>query len=200
MTPRVAEPTRPSPTTTLGTAGVSRTRTGSTTRADAVLIRLQAWLWLKAKGKLDLLLYPTPELQDDTPIEDVRFSTRIRNAPNAADLKTVGEVRKRQMQRCSVSRISAKVPWSTCERHWASLNLGRLENAELTVPQPRARDRASTRSPVPPRTAQPPGYWHFGTVGWRIPARGPPSLRGDVRQLQPFASARRPAGSRRERS
>jgi DNA-directed RNA polymerase alpha subunit len=41
-----------------------------------------------------VLLYPTPELRDDTPIDDVRFSTRIRNALNAAGLKTVGDVRE----------------------------------------------------------------------------------------------------------
>ena len=34
---------------------------------------------------------PTPELQDDTPIDNVRLSTRIRNALNYAALKTVGE-------------------------------------------------------------------------------------------------------------
>jgi len=37
---------------------------------------------------------PTPELQDDTPIDNVRLSTRIRNALNHAGLKTVGEVRE----------------------------------------------------------------------------------------------------------
>jgi DNA-directed RNA polymerase alpha subunit len=37
---------------------------------------------------------PTPELQDDTPIDNVRLSTRIRNALNYAGLKTVGEVRE----------------------------------------------------------------------------------------------------------
>jgi DNA-directed RNA polymerase alpha subunit len=41
-----------------------------------------------------MILYPTPELPDDTPIENVRFSSRIRNALNAAGLKTIGEVRK----------------------------------------------------------------------------------------------------------
>jgi DNA-directed RNA polymerase alpha subunit len=41
-----------------------------------------------------MFLYPTPELRDDTPIEDVQFSTRIRNALNAAGIKTVGEVRE----------------------------------------------------------------------------------------------------------
>jgi hypothetical protein len=34
---------------------------------------------------------PTLELPDDTAIEDVRFSTRIRNVLAAAGLKTVGE-------------------------------------------------------------------------------------------------------------
>jgi DNA-directed RNA polymerase alpha subunit len=40
------------------------------------------------------LLDPTPELPDDTLIGDVRFATRIRNALNAAGLKTVGDVRE----------------------------------------------------------------------------------------------------------
>jgi Bacterial RNA polymerase, alpha chain C terminal domain len=40
------------------------------------------------------MLYPAPELPDDTPIENVRFSTRIRNALNAAGMKTIGEVRE----------------------------------------------------------------------------------------------------------
>jgi hypothetical protein len=40
------------------------------------------------------LVDPTPELPDDTLIEDVRFATRIRNVLAAAGLKTVGEVRE----------------------------------------------------------------------------------------------------------
>src|SRR6266481_2363131 len=40
------------------------------------------------------ILYPAPELPDDTLIEQVRFSTGIRNALNAAGLKTIGEVRE----------------------------------------------------------------------------------------------------------
>ena len=40
------------------------------------------------------MLYPAPGLPDDTPIDRVRFSTRIRNAIDAAGLKTVGEVRQ----------------------------------------------------------------------------------------------------------
>ena len=40
------------------------------------------------------MLYPAPELPDDTLIGKVRFSTRIRNAFNAAGMKTIGEVRE----------------------------------------------------------------------------------------------------------
>jgi DNA-directed RNA polymerase alpha subunit len=40
------------------------------------------------------MLYPTPELPDVTLIENVRFSTRVRNALNAAEMKTIGEVRE----------------------------------------------------------------------------------------------------------
>ena len=39
------------------------------------------------------MLYPAPGLPDETPIDNVRFSTRIRSALNAAGLKTVGEIR-----------------------------------------------------------------------------------------------------------
>ena len=40
------------------------------------------------------MLYPAPELPDDTPIENVRFSTRVRNVLITAGLKTVGEIRE----------------------------------------------------------------------------------------------------------
>ena len=40
------------------------------------------------------MLYPVPELPDDTLIEQVRFSTGIRNALNAAGMKMIGEVRE----------------------------------------------------------------------------------------------------------
>jgi DNA-directed RNA polymerase alpha subunit len=40
------------------------------------------------------MLYPAPELPDDTALDNVRFSTRIRNAVTAAGWKTVGEVRE----------------------------------------------------------------------------------------------------------
>ena len=39
-------------------------------------------------------LYPAPELPDDTPLNKVRFSSRIRNAISAAGWKTVGEIRE----------------------------------------------------------------------------------------------------------
>jgi len=40
------------------------------------------------------MLYPAPELPNDTPIENVRISTRVRNALNAAGIKTIGDVRE----------------------------------------------------------------------------------------------------------
>jgi DNA-directed RNA polymerase alpha subunit len=40
------------------------------------------------------LIDPTPELPDNTPIENVRFPSRVRNVLAAAGLKTVGEVRE----------------------------------------------------------------------------------------------------------
>ena len=40
------------------------------------------------------MLYPAPELPDNTPIDNVRFSTRIRKAVTAAGWKTVGEIRE----------------------------------------------------------------------------------------------------------
>jgi DNA-directed RNA polymerase alpha subunit len=40
------------------------------------------------------MLYPAPELPDVTSVDNVRFSTRIRNAVTAAGWKTVGEIRE----------------------------------------------------------------------------------------------------------
>jgi DNA-directed RNA polymerase alpha subunit len=40
------------------------------------------------------MFYPAPELPDDTPIDNVRLSTRIRTAVTAAGWKTVGEIRE----------------------------------------------------------------------------------------------------------
>jgi DNA-directed RNA polymerase alpha subunit len=46
------------------------------------------------------ILHPAPGLPDETPIDNVRFSTRITNALNAAGVKTVGNFAKRAMRRC----------------------------------------------------------------------------------------------------
>jgi hypothetical protein len=40
------------------------------------------------------MYYPAPELPDDTPIDKVRFATRIRKAVTAAGWTTVGEIRE----------------------------------------------------------------------------------------------------------
>jgi DNA-directed RNA polymerase alpha subunit len=40
------------------------------------------------------MLYPALELPDDTLIENVRFSSRIQNALNAAGVKTIGDIRE----------------------------------------------------------------------------------------------------------
>jgi DNA-directed RNA polymerase alpha subunit len=40
------------------------------------------------------LIEPRPELPDNTPIDRIRFPTRIRNVLAAAGLKTVGEARE----------------------------------------------------------------------------------------------------------
>jgi RNA polymerase alpha subunit len=39
-------------------------------------------------------LYPAPELPDDTPVENVQFTTRIRKTLHAAGMKTIGDVRE----------------------------------------------------------------------------------------------------------
>ncbi len=42
----------------------------------------------------DNLLYPTPELPDDTLVQNVCFSTRICNALNVGGIETVGQIRE----------------------------------------------------------------------------------------------------------
>jgi DNA-directed RNA polymerase alpha subunit len=59
----------------------------------AINIRLKV-LKEKAKWTERRLIDPTPELPDDTAIENVQLPTRIRNALAVAGLKTVGEVRE----------------------------------------------------------------------------------------------------------
>jgi DNA-directed RNA polymerase alpha subunit len=48
---------------------------------------------LRREAAVGPMLYPAPELPDDTPIENVRFSARVRNALTTAGVKTVGEIR-----------------------------------------------------------------------------------------------------------
>ena len=49
---------------------------------------------LRREAAAGPLLYPAPELADDTLILNVRFSTRIRKALNAGAVKTIGEIRE----------------------------------------------------------------------------------------------------------
>jgi DNA-directed RNA polymerase alpha subunit len=49
---------------------------------------------LKREAVAGPMVYPAPELPDNTPIDNVRFSTRIRNAVTAAGWKTVGDIRE----------------------------------------------------------------------------------------------------------
>jgi DNA-directed RNA polymerase alpha subunit len=49
---------------------------------------------LRREEAAEPMLYPAPELPDDTSVENVRFATRIRNALNVGGLKTIGEVRQ----------------------------------------------------------------------------------------------------------
>jgi DNA-directed RNA polymerase alpha subunit len=60
-------------------------------RADAASATLPARSRISSEPNI---LDPTPELPDDTPIENVRFSTRNRNALTTAGVKTVGEIRE----------------------------------------------------------------------------------------------------------
>jgi DNA-directed RNA polymerase alpha subunit len=59
----------------------------------AINVRLGV-LRAKAKRTERRLIDPTPELPDDTPIENVQLPTRLRNALADAGLKTLGEVRE----------------------------------------------------------------------------------------------------------
>ena len=49
---------------------------------------------LKREAAAGPMIFPAPKLPDDTLVENVRFSTRIRNALNSSGLKTVGEIRE----------------------------------------------------------------------------------------------------------
>jgi DNA-directed RNA polymerase alpha subunit len=49
---------------------------------------------LRPEGAAGPMLYPAPGLPDDTPVENVRFATRIRKALDVAGMKTIGDVRQ----------------------------------------------------------------------------------------------------------
>jgi len=49
---------------------------------------------LRREAAAGPMLYPAPELPDDTPVDNVRFATRIRKALHAAGMKTIGDVRE----------------------------------------------------------------------------------------------------------
>ena len=49
---------------------------------------------LKREAVVGPALYPASEISNDTPIESVRFSSRIRNALTGAGITTIGEIRE----------------------------------------------------------------------------------------------------------
>lgn len=49
---------------------------------------------LSREAEKELTLYPAPELPDDTPLDQVQFSARIRNAISAAGWETVDGIRE----------------------------------------------------------------------------------------------------------
>ena len=55
---------------------------------------------LAREASAEPMLYPAPELPDDTSIENVRFSTRVRNALTTGGVKTVGEIREASDTMC----------------------------------------------------------------------------------------------------
>jgi DNA-directed RNA polymerase alpha subunit len=61
-------------------------------------IKIQNAVHGRAEGEGEMnerhLIDPTPELPDDTPIENIRFATRLRNTLAVEGQKTVGEVRE----------------------------------------------------------------------------------------------------------
>jgi DNA-directed RNA polymerase alpha subunit len=57
-------------------------------------------------------LHPTPELPDDTPLESIRFPTRIYNVIVSTGFKTVGQIRETSdvelltLQNCGMSTVA----------------------------------------------------------------------------------------------
>ena len=64
------------------------------------------------------MLTPAPELPNDTPIEKVRFSTRIRNALTAAGWKTIGEIREASDEALLGIQDLGKGPCPTSGKRW----------------------------------------------------------------------------------
>jgi len=92
------------------------------------------------------MLYPAPELPDDTPIENVRFSTRIRNAVIAAGWKTVGKFERLPTQHFWACRISERALSPIFEKRWAcrrrmACGRGRRRRENEALRRERYRDR-----------------------------------------------------------
>jgi len=60
-------------------------------RQNLERLRAERLLREAAEGPI---LYPAPEIPDNTPIDNVRFSTRIRNVLSASGWTTIGEIRE----------------------------------------------------------------------------------------------------------
>jgi hypothetical protein len=68
------------------------------------------------------MLYPAPELPNDTSLDSVRFSTQIRNALTAAGWKTVGEIREASDDNAFwACRISERAPSLIFAKRWAAV-------------------------------------------------------------------------------
>ena len=89
------------------------------------------------------LIDPKPELPDDTPIDRVRFPTRIRNVLAASGLKTVGEVRETADETLLSFRTWGTAPSNIFEQPWAfrrGSGSGHLANSRAdfaNLPSPR---------------------------------------------------------------
>jgi DNA-directed RNA polymerase alpha subunit len=75
------------------------------------------------------ILYPAPDLPNTTPIDRVRFSTRIRNALIAAGWKTIGDIREasdatllslQDIGKGSVAHLRECLVWHHCREYGKS--------------------------------------------------------------------------------
>jgi hypothetical protein len=67
-----------------------------------------------------MFLYPTPELPDDTPIDHVRFATRIRNVLNLLASRPSARFAKPLTKRCSAYRTLDKALSHIFAKRWAA--------------------------------------------------------------------------------